>query len=152
MICQQICKALYTHRPSTVTLINPRRACAARVTVVGSVCMCVCVSVKSHLTSGASVRPENTVTYSAGNGGRKICGDFSETAPLQGYTASCIVGYCSDIPLHASARVPLRNTLVAHREFGRVRSLHCICHYGRYPIGPRARDLDCNHTVSGSFR
>ena len=38
-----------------------------RVTVVGSVCLCVCVSVKSHLTSGASVRPENTVTYSAGN-------------------------------------------------------------------------------------
>ena len=59
--------------------------------------LCVCVSVKSHLTSGASVRPENTVTYSAGNGGRKICGDFSETALLQRYTASCIVGYCSDI-------------------------------------------------------
>ena len=39
--------------------INPRRACAARVTVVG----CVCVSVKSHLTYGASVRPENAVTY-----------------------------------------------------------------------------------------
>ena len=36
--------------------------------------MCVCVSVKSHLTSGASVHPENTVTYSAGNGGQKICG------------------------------------------------------------------------------
>ena len=26
-------------------LINPRRACAARVTVVGSVCVCVCVCV-----------------------------------------------------------------------------------------------------------
>ena len=61
-------------------IINPRRACAARVTVVGSVCVCVSVN-KSHLTSGASVRPENTVTYSAGNGGRNICGDFSETAP-----------------------------------------------------------------------
>ena len=61
------------------------------------VCLSVCLSVKSHLTSGASVRPENTVTYSGGNGGRKICGDFSETAPLQRYTASCIVGYCSDI-------------------------------------------------------
>ena len=32
------------------------------------------MSVKSHLTSGASVRPENTVAYSAGNGGQKICG------------------------------------------------------------------------------
>ena len=37
------------------------------------VCVCVCLSVKSHLTSGVSVRPENTVTYSAGNGGQKFC-------------------------------------------------------------------------------
>ena len=43
----------------------------------------VCQSVKSHLTSGASVRPKNTVTYSAGNVGQKICGVFSETAPLR---------------------------------------------------------------------
>ena len=41
------------------------------------VCVYVCVSVKSHLTSGASVRSENPVTYSAGNGGQTICGDFS---------------------------------------------------------------------------
>ena len=58
----------------------------------------MCVSVKSHLTSGASVRPENSVTYSTGNEGQKICGYFSETAPLQRYTAPCFVGYCSDIP------------------------------------------------------
>ena len=51
-------------------LINPRRAFAARVTVV-VLCVCVCVSVKSKLTSGASVGPANTVTYSAGNGGQK---------------------------------------------------------------------------------
>ena len=62
-----------------LTLINPRRACAARVTVVGSVCLCVCVSVKSHLTYEASVRPENAVTYSAGNEGQKICGDLLKT-------------------------------------------------------------------------
>ena len=36
--------------------------------------MCVSVCLLTHLTSGASVRPENTVTYSAGNGGQKICG------------------------------------------------------------------------------
>ena len=29
-------------------IINPRRACAARVTVLGSVCVCVCVSVCIH--------------------------------------------------------------------------------------------------------
>ena len=68
--------------------------------------MSVCLCVKSHLTSGASVRPENTVTYSAGNGGRKICGDFSETALLQRYTASCVVGYCSDIPHTFSTTEP----------------------------------------------
>ena len=45
----------------------------------------VCLSVKSHLTSGASVRPENTVVYSAGNGGQKICGVFFETAPFKSY-------------------------------------------------------------------
>ena len=40
------------------------------------------MSVKSHLTSVASVCPENTVTYSAGNRGQKIGVVFSETIPL----------------------------------------------------------------------
>ena len=66
-------------------IINPRRACAARFTVLGHVCVCVCLSVKSHLTSGAFVRPENTVVYSAGNGGQNICGVFFETAPFKSY-------------------------------------------------------------------
>ena len=52
-------------------------------------CVCVCLSVypcgKSHLTSGASVRPENTVADSAGNGGQNICGVFFETAPFKSY-------------------------------------------------------------------
>ena len=47
-------------------------------------CVCVCVSV-CHLTSGASVCPENTVAYSAGNGGQKICGVFFETTPFKSY-------------------------------------------------------------------
>ena len=46
-------------------------------------CVCVYLSVTSNLTSGASVCPENSVTYSAGNGGQKICGVFSDTASLQ---------------------------------------------------------------------
>ena len=45
-----------------------------RVTVVGSVCVSVCLSVKSHLTSGVSVCPENTLAYSAGNRGQKFVG------------------------------------------------------------------------------
>ena len=40
------------------------------------------MSVKSHLTSGASVRPENAVMNSTGDEGRKICGVFSQTTPL----------------------------------------------------------------------
>ena len=83
---------------SIALIINPRRACAARVTVVGSVCVCVCVcvcvSVKQHLTYGASVRPENAVTYSAGNGGQKICGVFSETPPLQRSSTPSVVRPC----------------------------------------------------------
>ena len=75
-------------------VINPQCACAARVTVVGSVCVCVCVSVclsvKSHLTPGASVCPETSVTYSAGNGGHKICRIFSETASFKSYGITCL--------------------------------------------------------------
>ena len=37
----------------------------------------------AHFISGASVRPENTVTYSPDNEGPSICGVFSETVPLQ---------------------------------------------------------------------
>ena len=40
------------------------------------------MSVKSSLTSGASVCPENTGTYSAGDGGQNICCFFFETALL----------------------------------------------------------------------
>ena len=52
------------------------------------------MSVKSHLTYGASVRPENAVTYSAGNEGQKICGVFSETAPLQRSSTPSVVRPC----------------------------------------------------------
>ena len=56
--------------------------------------VCVCLSVKSHLTSGASVRPENAVTYSAGDEGQKICGVFSETAPLPRSSTPSVVRPC----------------------------------------------------------
>ena len=44
-----------------ITLVNPRRACAARVTVVGSVCLSVCLSML-HLTSQWFIRPTNDTT------------------------------------------------------------------------------------------
>ena len=71
-LCKEISHQLFSlsqRWPIILIIINPRRACAARVAVVVSVsvcvcvCVCVCVSVKSHLTFGASVRPENAVTY-----------------------------------------------------------------------------------------
>ena len=46
----------------------------------------VCVSVKSHLTYGASVGSENVVTYSAGNEGQKS-GDLPQTTSFKSYTA-----------------------------------------------------------------
>ena len=72
-----------------LSIINPRRTCATRVTVLGSVsvCLSICVSVKSHLTYGAYVRPENAVTYSAGTEGQKICGDLPETTAFKSYAA-----------------------------------------------------------------
>ena len=39
------------------------------VCVRARACMRTCVCVKSHLTYGVSVHPENAVTYSAGNEG-----------------------------------------------------------------------------------
>ena len=50
---------------------------------------------KSHLTSGASVRHENAATYSVGNKGQKNCGVFSETVPLQISSAPSHDGHTS---------------------------------------------------------
>ena len=85
-------------------LVNPRRACAGRVTVVGSVCL----SVKSHLTYGASVHPENAVTYSAGNEGPNICGVFSETAPLQRSSTPSVVRLMRSRPFLSVRKMRMR--------------------------------------------
>ena len=64
-----------------------------------------CVSVKSHLTYRASVRPENAVTYSAGNEGQKYCGDLPETTAFNGYAAKherkSQYANLSDLPMSA---------------------------------------------------
>ena len=59
-------------------VINPRRACAARVTVVGFVCL----SVTLNLTSRVFVRLTKETTYLTGNEGQKFRTVFSENAPL----------------------------------------------------------------------
>ena len=74
---------------------------------IGSVCLsvCVCVFVKSHLTYGASVHPENAVTYSAGNEGQNICGVFSENAPLLRSSGAAIVFHTFRWPFFFIAKV-----------------------------------------------
>ena len=66
----------FISRPSVQThfLISLTLGAHAQEGYTSWVCLSVCLSIKSHLTSGASVRPENTVVYSAGNGGKKIVG------------------------------------------------------------------------------
>ena len=68
-------------------------------------CVSVCVSVKSHLTSGASVCPENAVTGSAGNEGQKICGVFSATPLLPRSSGPSL-----EWPYIRSAIFPVDNT------------------------------------------
>ena len=81
-------------------LVNPRRACAARVTAVGFVCL----SVTLHLTSRTSVRPRNDTIYPTGDEGQKICGVFSENAPLQSWSASGIVRLMRSRPFYPCGR------------------------------------------------
>ena len=67
-------------------VVNPRRACAARVTVLGlcvCVCVCVCVSVTQHLTFHVFIVPQTILTFSAADEGRKFKAIFSENASLR---------------------------------------------------------------------
>ena len=82
-----------------------------RVTVV-----CICVSVgymcKSHLTSGASVRPENMVTYSTGNGSQSICRVFFKTTQLQRSSTATLKAICTvgHFPAQARMRIIVNTT------------------------------------------
>ena len=90
------------------------------------VCLSVCVSVKSHLTSGASVRPENAVTYSAGNEGKNNCGVFSETAPLQRSSTPSVDGHTYSRPFFL--RKAARMRIIVFTTFGGVdRSIPSSC-------------------------
>ena len=61
---------------ATKRIINPRCACAARVTVLGlRVCVCVC------LQAGSSAIP----MAQAQQGLKKLCGDFAKTAAFERY-------------------------------------------------------------------
>ena len=112
---QQNSDSLHVH---LVIIINPRHACVARVIVARFVCVCVSVSFESHLTSEASVRPENTVTYSAGNKDQNICRVFSETAPLQRSSTLCIVRLLYGLHFHSTENAHAHYSTTYH--FARI--------------------------------
>ena len=77
-------------------VINPRRACAARVTVVNPRCACaarvtvvgfVILSVKRDLTSRMSNRAISERAYSVACERQKICGNLPETTAFKSYAA-----------------------------------------------------------------
>ena len=84
-----------------VNLINPQRACAARVTVVVRVCPL------SHISPLERLFFLKILSHT-------WC--ISETAPLQRYTASCVVGYCSDIPRTFSMAEPSKGPKKANNR------------------------------------
>ena len=75
--------SLRTRSTSTSQSNKVRKADKKSRTVVGSVCVCVCLSVTQHLASRMFIRPTNDMTYLTGDEGQNICGVFSENAPLQ---------------------------------------------------------------------
>ena len=98
-------------------------------------CLCVCLSVKQHLISGVSIRPENAVTYWAGNEGKYTCGVFSETLrcrdpalpALYSYPSSVIFCYAVKRAC-SSTRAPLASWGHAFsRRHGPVHANACIC-------------------------
>ena len=119
-----------------------------------SVCLCVCVSVKSHLTYGASVRPENAVTYSAGNEGQKICGVFSETAPLQRSSTPSVVRPCVQSAIFTCVFLVYAHAyfscIYAHDTPPRVQhfsAFHCTCNnYSKRSLVHKQRDHEYSHT------
>ena len=66
------------------TLINPRRACAARVTVLG----CVCVSAPFRPLR-VKVSPENDTNASSRQDKENKIGNFLKNAPVKSYGIIC---------------------------------------------------------------
>ena len=64
----------------------PRRAYAARVTVLGS-CVCVCVCLSAPLR--VKVSPENDTNASSRQDKENKTGDFLKNAPFKSYGVIC---------------------------------------------------------------
>ena len=118
------------------------------------VCVSVCLSVKSHLTYGASVRPENAVTYSAGNEGQNICGVFPENAPLLRSSGAAVVFHTFGWPFFFIAkvvrmRIDIRSYACGNTQFAQ-RSSTSFSLALRWPISAFRRKAD--RTGADRFR
>ena len=70
---------------NTGSIVNPRRACAARVTVLGScVCVCVCLSAPFRPLR-VKVSPENDTNASSRQDKENKTGDFLKNAPFKSH-------------------------------------------------------------------
>ena len=70
-------------------IINPRRACAARVTVV-VVCVCVCACLSAPFRPlRVNVSPENDTNASSRQDKESKTGDFLKNAPFISYGVIC---------------------------------------------------------------
>ena len=78
-------KCSSTETDERFNVVNPWRACAVRVTVLGSVCLFVCLAVRSHLTSRMSNRAINEHAYLVAYECQKICENFPETIAFKSY-------------------------------------------------------------------
>ena len=92
-------------------IVNPRRACAARFTTV-----VVCVCLLSHISPLERLFVLKILSRTQQATEVEKCVDFSETAPLQRYTASCVVEYCSDIPRTFSTADPSKGPKKANNR------------------------------------
>ena len=82
----------------------------------------VCLSVTQHLNSGTSVRVTNDTVYLTGNEGQKYLAVFSESAPLERYSASCIVWLSYSVAIFTLRKTRMRHHAVCKQPF---------CHRGR---------------------
>ena len=68
------------------SLVNPRRACAARVTVLGSLCVCLSAPFRPLRVK---VSPENDTNASSRQDKENQTGDFLKNAPFKSYGVIC---------------------------------------------------------------
>ena len=80
-------RALRYIKLHNLTIINPRRACAARVTVV-VLCVCVCLSAPFRPLR-VNVSPENYTNASSRQDKENKNGDFLKNAPFKSYGVIC---------------------------------------------------------------